>query len=73
MKILFAFIGVLVLLAGAAALIHPRISTPSKQKEVEIENHKVIFESKRFFTIPPVWGCVAVVAGGMLIFLGVRR
>ena len=73
MKTLFAFLGVLILLAGAAALIHPRIATPSKKKEVEIENHKVIFESKRFFTIPPVWGGVAVVAGCLLIFIGVRR
>jgi hypothetical protein len=73
MKTLFAFLGVLILLAGAAALIHPRIATPSKKNEVEIENHKVIFESKRFFTIPPVWGGVAVVAGGLLIFFGIRR
>jgi hypothetical protein len=73
MKALFAFLGVLILLAGGAALIHPRFSTPSKKKEVQIENHKVIFESKRFFTVPPIWGGVAVVAGGLLIFLGMRR
>jgi len=73
MKTLFAFLGLLILLAGAAALIHPRFSTPSKKKEVQIENHKVIFESKRFFTVPPIWGGVAVVAGGLLIFLGTRK
>lgn len=56
MKALFAFLGVLILLAGGAALIHPRFSTPSKKKEVQIENHKVIFESKRFFTVPPDLG-----------------
>jgi hypothetical protein len=73
MKTLFAILGVLILLAGVAALIHPRISTPSKKREVEIENHKVIFESRRVMTIPPVLGGVAVVAGGLLIFLGIRR
>jgi hypothetical protein len=73
MKGLFAFIGVMVLLAGAAALVHPRISTPAKKKEVEIENHKVIFESRRFFTVPPVWSGCAVVAGVLLIFIGLRK
>lgn len=73
MKMVFAFLGAMILLAGAVALIHPRVSTMPKKKEVVIDNHKVIFESKRFFTIPPVWGGVAVLAGGLLIFLGVRK
>jgi hypothetical protein len=73
MKTFFAFLGVLILLAGAAALIHPRIATPSKKREVEVENHKVIFESRRVVTIPPVLGGAAVVAGVLLIFLGIRR
>jgi len=73
MKGLFAFIGVLLLLAGAAALVHPRFSTPGNKKEVDIDNHKVIFESRRFFTVPPVWSGCAVVAGVLLVFIGLRK
>lgn len=73
MKIIVAFLGVLILLAGAAALVHPRVSTMPKKSEVTIDSHKVIFESRRFFTISPVYSGGALVAGIFLIFLGVRR
>jgi hypothetical protein len=73
MKMLFALIGLVVLTAGVAALIHPRVSTPSKKKEVEISNHTVIYESVRYYTVPPVLSGTAVIAGALLIILGLRK
>lgn len=73
MKKLIAFLGVLLFLAGAAAMIHPRVTFSSSQKEVEIDNHKVIFQSVRYTPIPRTLSGAVMLAGGVLIFLGVRR
>ena len=58
MKIIVAFLGVLILLAGAAALVHPRVSTMPKKSEVTVDNHKVILNPGDFSLFLP---CTAAV------------
>jgi hypothetical protein len=70
MRATFIFLGIVLLLAGGAALIHPRWANPSDKKEVDIDNHKVIFETTRYTVVPRAWSGAAVVAGGILFLIG---
>ena len=73
MRGIYTSVGVVLLVAGVAALIHPRWASPSNKKEVDIDNHKVIFETTRYTEIPKAWSGVAVVVGGALMFVGLRK
>jgi len=73
MKALFLSVGAIIAIAGIACLIHPRWASPSSKKEVDIDNHKVIFETTRYSEIPKAWSVVAIVLGGALIFIGTRK
>lgn len=73
MRALFLVLGVILLIAGVAGLIHPRWASPSHKKEVDFENHKIIYETTRYIEIPKAWGAVAVFVGGAMIFVGARK
>lgn len=70
---IWAVTGAILILLGLAALIHPEIRTRAKKDEVQIGGHKVIVETRRFFEIPAALGASVMLAGGALVFLGVRR
>ncbi|HXN98826.1 MAG TPA: hypothetical protein VN881_07100 [Candidatus Acidoferrales bacterium] len=69
----FTAIGVLLIAAGIAALIHPNLSMPSKKRELQISGEKVIMETTRIVEIPKVFGVLLLIAGGSLIFLSTRK
>lgn len=69
----FTAIGVLLIAAGIAALIHPNLSMPSKKRELQISGEKVIMETTRIVEIPKVFGVLLMIAGGSLIFLSTRK
>jgi uncharacterized membrane protein HdeD (DUF308 family) len=69
----FIVIGVLLIVAGIAALIHPNLSMPSKKRELQISGEKVIMETTRIVEIPKVFGVLLMIAGGSLIFLSTRK
>lgn len=73
MRAIYMFVGGVVLLAGIVMLVHPRWASPSSKKEVDIDNHKVIFETTKFTEVPKAWSAVAIVVGGALLFIGARK
>ncbi|HKS81975.1 MAG TPA: hypothetical protein VJR23_10770 [Candidatus Acidoferrales bacterium] len=73
MRAIFVLIGGLVFLAGIVMLVHPRWASPSSKSEVEIDNHKVIFENTKYTEVPKAWSAVAIVVGGALLFVGARK
>lgn len=73
MRAIFAFLGAVILVAGLVGLIHPRWASPADKKEVDIDNHKVIFQTTKYTEIPKAWSVVAIVVGGGLLILGARK
>jgi hypothetical protein len=69
----FSVIGVLLVLLGLAALVHPEIKKPAKREEIQIGPMKVPVETRRIFTVPPALGGIIIVCGAGLVFLGARR
>jgi hypothetical protein len=65
--------GAILILLGLAALVHPGVQTRAKKDEVQIGGHKAIVETRRFFEIPAALGVSVMLAGGALVFLGLRR
>jgi len=70
---LFTVIGVLFILAGLAALVHPRVKMPARNTEVTLVGQKLIIKTQRIITIPAVVGGLFIVAGAGLILLDTRK
>jgi len=64
-----AISGVLFVVFGIAALVHPNVMMPAKKQELEIAGNKVLMETRRVVEIPKVLGVLLVVAGGAILFL----
>lgn len=73
MKGLLALIGLLLVVAGIVALIHPRVMMPARETEVEVVGQKLIVKTQRIVTIPPVVSGLVIVAGAGLILIDTRR
>ena len=69
----FMVIGILLIACGIAALIHPNLSMPAKQRELQISGEKVIMKTMRIIELPKVFDVLLIVAGGSLIFLSTRK
>jgi hypothetical protein len=69
----FVVIGILLIAAGIAAMIHPNLSMPSKKSEVQIGTLKTIIETTRIIEIPKVFSVLLLIAGGSLVFLSTRK
>jgi hypothetical protein len=70
---LLTVVGVLVIGLGIAALVHRQIVMPASKQEVEIDNRKVIIETRRVIAIPPVLGGLIILCGAGLVLQGARR
>jgi hypothetical protein len=74
MKItLHTVFGVLFLVLGVVALIHPRFVLPGKKDEITIANQRVLIETRRVVTIPRAASATEVALGIGLIFFGSRK
>jgi hypothetical protein len=74
MKIsLHAAFGVLFLVLGVVALIHPNFALPGKKDEVTIANQKVLIETRRIISIPRLASAIEIALGIGLIFFGSRK
>jgi len=73
MKGLLALIGLLLIAAGIAALIHPRLKMPARKTEVEVIGQKIEIETQRIITIPGIVSGLVIVAGAGLILLDTRK
>jgi len=68
-----AAVGMLFAVLGAAALVHPRFFMPGEKNEVQVGGQKVIMETRQVFVVPRLLSACFVVAGGALIYIGLRR
>jgi len=73
MKGLLALIGLLLIAAGIAALIHPRLKMPARKTEVEVIGQKLEIETQRIVTIPGIVSGLVIVAGAGVILLDTRK
>jgi hypothetical protein len=65
--------GVLFLVLGVVALIHPNFALRGKKDEVMIADQKVLIETRRIISIPRLASGIEVVLGIGLIFFGSRK
>jgi hypothetical protein len=73
MKKFFVTLGVVLMLIGAATIIHPELKMPANQREVNVEGQKLIINTRRIVTVPAVLSGVVIVAGAALVFAGARK
>jgi hypothetical protein len=73
MKGPFALIGVVFILLGAAALIHPRLKMPARERELGNGPQKVKIETQRIIEVPQILSGLVIVSGCALIFLGSQK
>jgi uncharacterized membrane protein YidH (DUF202 family) len=69
MKIL----GVLLIIAGVAALIYGGFTYSTTKKAVDIGPIQVNRKENHTVPLPPLLGVVAIVGGGALVYFGARR
>ncbi len=65
--------GILLIIAGLAALIYGGFSYTSQKKAVDIGAIQIDKTEHHSLPIPPILGIVAIVGGGVLIFSGAKR
>ena len=73
MKKFLLTLGVVLMLIGAATLVQPEVKMPSNQREVDVAGQKLIINTRRIVTVPPVWSGLAIVVGAGLVFVGAQK
>ncbi len=72
-KTLWLALGVLLVLAGLAALVHPMISYRTDQRDIQIGSMKARLETRRIFPIPRVVGSMVVFSGIAIVLWGFKK
>lgn len=67
-----ATVGILLVAAGIAALIHPQMSMPAKTEQVQVAGGKAIIETRRIVTFPKPFCALLIFAGAAQVFLVCR-
>jgi hypothetical protein len=67
-----AIVGILLIVAGVAALIHPQLSMPAHKEEIQVAGGKAIIETRRIVTFPKPFCALLVFAGAAQIFFVCR-
>jgi len=73
MKRARTLLGAAFLVLGLVSLIHPRVEMPARKTEVEVVGQKLLIETRRIVTIPPILSGLLMVAGIGLMVLGPRK
>ncbi len=68
-----AIIGVLLIIAGMAALVLGQVSFTRRQTVVQLGDAQINAETKDTYPIPPIAGIAAVAAGVVLVVVGYRK
>jgi len=68
-----AIVGVILIILGIAGLVVPRFSYTTEEKVLEVGPIVATAEKEHSIRVPDLAGIVAVVAGGVLVFLSSRR
>lgn len=66
-------LGVLLIIAGIAALVLGEFSFTKRETVVQFGDAKLEAESRESFPIPPVAGIAAIGAGIVLVVIGYRK
>jgi hypothetical protein len=64
-----AIVGILLVAAGIAALLHPQVAMPAKKQEIQVGDGKAIIETRRIVTFPKGFSVLLIVAGVGQAFL----
>jgi hypothetical protein len=64
-----AIVGILLLAAGIATLIHPQVAMPAKKQEIQVATGKAIIETRRIVTFPRAFSVLLILAGAGQVFL----
>jgi hypothetical protein len=64
-----AIVGILLVAAGIAALIHPQVAMPAKKQEIQVREGKAIIETRRIVTFPRPFSVLLILAGAGQAFL----
>jgi len=73
MKKFLVVVGLVLMLAGAVALIHPELKMPSQRREVEVQGQRLIINTRRIVMVPALLGGLVIVAGAVLVFAGAQK
>ncbi len=68
-----SIIGVLLVLAGIAALVFGEFSFTKRETVVQIGEAKIEAETREAFPLPPIAGFAAIGAGLVLVVIGYRK
>jgi len=72
MKTATMILGAVLILLGLVTLFHPHMEMPAKRTEVQVLGQKLLVETRRIVTIPPLLSGLLIVAGAGLVVLGPR-
>lgn len=64
--------GILLIIAGVAALIYGGFSYTSRKKAVEIGAIRIDRTEHHALPVPPILGFLAIVGGGVLVYFGAK-
>ena len=64
-----AIVGILLMAAGIAAVIHPQVAMPAKKQEIQVGEGKAIIETRRIVTFPRGFSVLLILAGAGQAFL----
>jgi hypothetical protein len=67
-----AIVGILLLAAGVAGMIHPQVAMPSHKQEIQIAQGKAIIETRRIVTFPRPFSALLIFAGALQVFVTCR-
>ena len=65
--------GILLIVAGVAALIYGGFSYTSQKKAVDLGAIQIDRTEHHTLPVPPILGIVAIVGGGVLVYLGAKK
>jgi uncharacterized membrane protein YidH (DUF202 family) len=68
-----SIIGVLLIIAGVAALVLGEVSFTKRETVIQIGDAKIDAETKDTYPIPAIAGVAAAVAGVVLVVVGYRK
>ena len=64
-----AIVGILLAVAGIAALLHPQVAMPAKKQDIQVGEGKAIIETRRIVTFPRGFSVLLILAGAGQAFL----
>lgn len=65
--------GILLVVAGLAALVFGQVNVPQRETLVKVGDTKIETETTKSIELPEIAGVAAIAAGVVILFVGFRR